>query len=89
MPNLSYDTHYYADSVLHVPATTGTCGLTSKIKGMALKYGDKISYGHGLYPGQKCGECVFVQCAPGLCTKPVFAHMRVDDPYRPGSGGSQ
>ncbi len=37
---------------------------------------------------QNC-DCVFIKCGGPYCKKKVFAHMRVDDPYRPPPSGSQ
>jgi len=71
-------------------ACTGTATLRSQLKTGLDKtcphtYSE-ISVGHGMYPGQECGECVLLKCVDGpdadsKCLDTTsFLHQRVDDP---------
>ena len=80
-------------------ASCGSCfslGLPS-ILGTVCKQpqAEKMSFGHGMYPGQPCGTCVLVKCVtPDLDIYPQathcldtseFLHMRVDNPHNNSS----
>ena len=81
-------------------SSCGTCTNTAaKIKGLQQgldtvcneKGSREISVGHGMYPGQNCGDCVMLKCvdssdgAPANATKckdnTPFLHIRVDNEY--------